>query len=488
MATDATQGGERQARVISGPSAVGICIASMIGSGIFTVTGLIGPEVVTSSNLMIAWVVGGFVALCGGLAVAELAAMRPRASAQYEVVHEAMGPTFGYLKGMITLLVGYVSSLAAVALVSGEYVENLVPTLDPRMIATVFLVVLGAIHATTVLGGQRFNDLLVFFKVVLVLAFIVGGFLLIGDPLLPTPEMIEIARDTMPDSPIGTLPAAATAAEVDRHLRSAAGPSVFSGAIGLAIVSISFAYLGWATAAEVAGEIRRPGRNLPLAIIGSVVAVGSLYLLVNVVYVSTVPPAAMLVPSEDGSALEPMGDIGAVVAKHLLGERGGTFVTAALVFLFVSTLSTGLMTGGRIIAAMAWRNELPTAAGELNRRGAPTVAVAAMLVMTVPIVWSSTLASLFEYVGLLTTIAMMLAMVSVLVMRVKAPDMPRPFRIPLYPFPPLVSIGIGLWLVVSSALEDWEPVLYTMLTIVAIVLLRPVLVRPEPSKQSRSST
>ena len=89
----------------------------------------------------------------------------------------------------------------------------------------------------------------------------------------------------------------------------------------------------------------------------------------------------------------------------------------------------------------------------------------------------SGLAALFEYVGLLTTIAVMLAMTSIIVMRIKRPDLERPFRIPLYPIPPLVSLGIGGWLVVSAAREDWQPVLYTSLTIGAIILARPVLVR-----------
>ncbi len=477
MSGTTTSGDERQARVISGPSALGICIASMIGSGIFTVTGLIGPEVVTTSNMMVAWIIGGLVALCGGLAVAELAAMRPRASAQYEVVHEAMGPTFGYLKGMITLLIGYVSSLAAIALVSGEYVQNFAPAIDPRLTATVLLVGLGVVHATTVLGGQRFNDVLVLFKILLVLAFIVGGFVLMGEARIPSREVLEVARVTLPDSPLGAVPFGAGPEEIERLLRTAPGPSVFSGAVGLAIVSISFPYLGWATAAEVAGEIRRPGRNLPIAIVGSVIIVGGLYLLVNVVYTTVIPPLAMVELTEDGEGLKPMGDIGSVVATHLLGTRGGALVTAALVFLFVSTLSTGVMTGGRIIAAMSWRHELPTVAGALNRRGAPSIAVVSMLALTLPIVWSSRLADLFEYVGLLTTLAMMMAMVSVLVMRWRRPDLPRPFRIPLYPIPPLISLGLGGWLLVSATIEDWVPVFYTAVTVVAIVVLRPVLVR-----------
>lgn len=474
MDTATNSAEDRQKRVISGPSALGICIASTIGSGIFTVTGVIGPELVTTSNLMIGWIVGGLVAICGGLAVAELAAMRPEAGAQYVVVHEALGPSFGYLKGMITLLIGYVSALAAVAMVAGSYIQNLVPVLDPRLTATVLLLILGIIQAITVLGGQRFNDLLVAFKVALVLAFIAVGFIFMGEPLLPSQELIAAARDLDPGSVLATIPIGAGPQEIDTHLRSAVGPSVVSGVMGLAIISISFAYLGWSTAAEVAGEIRRPGRNLPLAIIGSVVIIGALYLLMNVIYVSAVPPSAMVMLDAEGE-LVPMADIGAVVAGHILGEKGGMLVTGAIVFLMISTLSTGLMTGGRTIAAMSWRGELPARAGMLNRNGAPTIAVVSMLVLTIPIVWSSTIASLFEYVGLLTTIAMMLAMISVIVLRFRNPTLHRPFRIPLYPIPPLVSLGIGGWLVASAIMENWLPVLITGITIVAIIVLRPIL-------------
>ena len=465
---------DRQKRVISGLSAMGICIASTIGSGIFTVTGVIGPELVTTSNLMIGWIVGGLVAICGGLAVAELAAMRPQASAQYVVVHEALGPSFGYLKGMITLLIGYVSALAAVAMVAGSYIENLIPALDPRITASALLLLLGTIQAITVLGGQRFNDLLVAFKVTLVVAFIVVGSILMGDPLLPSAELIAAAKATDPGSVLATIPNGGSAQEIESHLRSATGPAAFSGVMGLAIISISFAYLGWSTAAEVAGEVRRPGRNLPLAIIGSVLIIGVLYLLMNIVYTSAIPPTAMVELNSKGE-LEPMADIGSVVATHILGDKGGMLVTGAIVFLMISTLSTGLMTGGRTIAAMSWRGELPKNAGLLNRNGAPTIAIVSMLVLTIPIVWSSTIASLFEYVGLLTTIAMMLAMISVIVMRFKNPGLPRPFKIPLYPVPPLISLGIGGWLVSSAIMENWIPVLVTLLTIVAIMGLRPLL-------------
>ena len=89
----------------------------------------------------------------------------------------------------------------------------------------------------------------------------------------------------------------------------------------------------------------------------------------------------------------------------------------------------------------------------------------------------SRIKSLLTTFGLIAIVAVMLAMTSVIVMRIKAPDLERPFRIPLYPIPPLVSLGIGGWLVVSATIEDWQPVMYTMLTLVAIIAVRPLLVR-----------
>ena len=465
---------ERQRRVIGLGSATGICVASMIGMGIFTVTGVIGADLGSTTNLMLAWVIAGVVALAGALTIGELGAMRPKASAQYVIVHESLGPTCGYLNGMITLFIGYIAAIAAIAIVAGEYIEDLAPWTDPRIVATALLLGLGVIHAITVIGGKRFNDGLVILKVLVIVGFIVAGLTTTVDPLIPDAALIEAARTTLPGSPLATIPTDASGPEVLDHLRSAPSPPVFSAAIGLAVITISFAYLGWSTAAEVAGEIRNPGRSLPLAIIGSVLAVGTLYLLMNVVYLRVMPPAAMLELDSDGKIV-PMANIGAVAARHLFGEVGGRLVIAMIVLLFVSTLSVSVMTSGRVVAAMSWKKQLPASWGTLNRRGAPTLAIVLMIAGTIPLVWASGLKALLEYVGVLTTFAVCLTMVSVMIQRVRAPDLPRPFRIPLYPIPPLLSLGIGVWLIVTAAIEDFVPVLASIATLGAMLAMRPLL-------------
>jgi len=469
---------DEQRRVIGLGSATGICVASMIGMGIFTVTGVVGADLGSTTNLMLVWVIAGVVALAGALTIGELGAMRPKASAQYVIVHESLGPTCGYLNGMITLFIGYIAAIAAIAIVAGEYIQDLAPWTDARITATVLLLGLGVIHAITVIGGKRFNDGLVILKVLVIVGFIVAGLTMTVDPIVPDAALIEAARIAIPGSPLATIPADASGPEILEHLRNAPSPPLFSAAIGLAVITISFAYLGWSTAAEVAGEIRNPGRSLPLAIIGSVLAVGTLYLLMNVVYLRVMTPAAMLELDSDGTIV-PMANIGAVAARHLFGEVGGRLVIAMIVVLFVSTLSVSVMTSGRVVAAMSWKKQLPPSWGTLNRRGAPTLAIVLMIAGTIPLVWASGLKALLEYVGVLTTFAVCLTMLSVMVQRVRAPDLPRPFRIPLYPIPPLLSLGLGAWLIVTAAIEDIVPVLASIATLGAMLAARPML-RPSP--------
>ncbi|MGA1046365.1 MAG: amino acid permease, partial [Phycisphaerales bacterium] len=283
---EASPSGHReQPRVIGASSALGICIASMIGSGIFFATGEVGASLGSSFNVIFCWIAAGAIALAGAITLAEVAAMRPRASAQYVVVHEALGGVAGFLSGMITLLIGYLASTAAVALVAGNYVQALAPETDPRVVATLLLLGLGAIHAVTVVGGSRINDLLVVVKVAVVLLIVVAGFwteFTTGiEAILPSAELLDAARLADPGGVLASIPPDADRATVEAMLREAPAPSAWSAASGAAVIAITFAYLGWSNAADVAGEVTRPGRNVPIAVIGSVVMVGTLYLLAN---------------------------------------------------------------------------------------------------------------------------------------------------------------------------------------------------------------
>ena len=411
----------------------------MIGSGIFAVPGLVGPSLGTPFNVVLAWVLGAVLALCGGFIVAEIAAANPRAGSVYNTIHGTLGAGTGYLFGMVSVLVGYIASLSVVALIAAAYAHHFMPDIDVRLLATAFIAVPAAVHAVRVVAGARLNDAFVALKLAIMAVFIGAGLFI----------------DIEPVTALATAPVP---------------PAPLSIAVGAAVISINFAYLGWASVNTVAGEVRNPQRTLPLAILGAVAVVTVTYLLINIVFMKAIEPAAMVGP--DG---EPMADIGAEVARMFFGETGGDIVSLAILAILLSTLTTMLFTGSRLLLAMSWRGELPEALGRTNATGAPMNSMMLYGGIAIVLLWLAPVSELLEYAGLLTTFCASLAGVAVLVLRHKVRK--RPFSMPLHPLPTCVFLGLSVWLLVSSAVADLVVTLASIGTIVAIVLLRPLLTR-----------
>ena len=237
------------------------------------------------------------------------------------------------------------------------------------------------------------------------------------------------------------------------------------------------ATLGWSNSCDVGGEVKNPERNLPASILTSVGLVTLLYLLINVAYLRFISPAAMLEINEKGEVME-MANLGAVVAERMFGDVAGNLIALAIFALLVSTLSTATMTSARVIAAMSWKHEIPRVFGTLSRRGTPLAAIATQAVLAIPIIWISGLSALLDYIGILLTILVSITMTSIIVMRVRKPDEPRPFRIPFFPIPPLIYIAVTAWLIISAIIDDPKPLLASLGTIVVCLILKPLLRQP----------
>jgi APA family basic amino acid/polyamine antiporter len=435
----------QQKRHLGVASATGICIASMIGSGIFAITGLIGPALGSGFNLILVWILGGVLSLAGAFTVAELAANRPTAGALYIAARETLGPRLGFVNGVVTVLVGYVAASAFIAAVIGNYLNDFVPDLPVGVTATALVVVLSLVHSRYLRSGARLNDAMTILKLALIAAFAVAGLL--------------VAAPSGPDSP-----ALITAA-----------PPIWSSVIGAAVVSISFAYLGWAAAADVAGEVRRPARTLPMAILGSVALVTVLYVLVNLAYLRALPPHAMI----DADTGEPMVDIGAVAARILFGNAAGSLISVAIIVVLVSTLSTMLFTGARVLVSMSAEAELPRRMVRTNRAGSPTLAILIQAALCLPFIWIPTLGGLLEYIGLLITICASMSGFAVLIRRRR--QTVRSWSMPLHPLPVLIFLVLSLWLAVSATIDAPLTAIASAGTLLAIVAARPLL-------RSRDST
>jgi APA family basic amino acid/polyamine antiporter len=430
-------------RVVGPVGAIGIIVASMVGSGIFTLTGKFGAKVGTEENVLAAWVIGGVLALAGGLSLAELGAMIPCSGGSVEFARRAFGRTTGYLVAMVTILSGYFLSIAAVGLMLAEYVNKLAPEpLDLRLVAVATIVLAFVSQVPGLRAGYAFNTALSILKIVFVAAFVAAGLAWPFDARIEAPAVF-----------------------------TGEAPGLLSAAVASATLSVSFAYLGWSTGADIAGDIERPGRNVPLGILGAIAIVFVLYIGTNLVYLRVIDPLAMTEP--DGS---PMQAIGAVSATLLFGETAGTLLAGVIALLFFSTMVSGTITAARILESMARAKEIPAWTGVRTAKGVPMRGLVVTLAASAACLAIGNLDDIFGLLTVLINIFSSLSVAAVIVLRRTMPDAPRPFRVPLYPFTPLLYLGLAGWSIAASVIEGgWKSVIASLATVAVLLALKPLL-------------
>jgi APA family basic amino acid/polyamine antiporter len=345
---------------------------------------------------------------------------------------------------MVTILCGYFLSLAVVGLLLAQYVNQLLPAplninlIAALTIAAAFVSQLFGLHA-----GYKFNTALSIIKIGFVAVFVCAGLFWPVQSRMVAPVLKEAITN----------------------------PGIISGTVASATLVVSFAYLGWSTGADIAGDMKRPGRNVPLSIIGAIVLVFALYIGVNLVFLRVIDPAAML---ETNGA--PMQAIGGVAARLIFGTAMGDAMTGVIALLFFSTLVSGVITGARILESMAHAREIPAWTGVRKGNGVPT---RALVVVTVASLASLAIGNLDDILGLLTVLVNFfssLSVAAVLVLRRTMPDAPRPFRVPLYPVTPIIYMALAGWSIVASVMDGGLNAILASIAAVAILLfIKPFL-------------
>ncbi len=394
-----------------------INVGTMIASAIFIVPATVALHTGGSGLTLLAWVVGGAVSLCGAMSVAELGAAYPEEGGQYAYLREAYGPLWGFLYGWSTFAVINTASIAAIAVGFATYLGFFAPlgAWGIRAVAVASIAVLTAINCRGVRLGATTQNVLTFIKIGALAALIVAGLLLPGGTLANF-------EPVWPDRPAASL----------------VGP------FGLAMIAVLWAYDGWVESTYVGGEITKPGRTLPLSIIGSTLIVIVLYTLVNVGYLYVLSPAAT-----QGSAL-----VAADAARVTLGAAGATLVTLAIL---VSTLGANngiVLTAARIPYAMAREGLFFGWAGRVHPRlGTPLPALVAQGLIAAALTFSGSYEQLATYVVFASFLFYALSAGAVLRLRRTRPQLARPYRTWGYPVTPLIFIGFALWLVVNTIVE-----------------------------------
>ena len=385
----------------------------MVGTGIFTSLGFQVGGLPSGFVLMVLWAVGGVCALCGALCYAELGAALPRSGGEYRFLGEIYHPAVGFLAGWVSATVGFAAPVALAAMAFGEYFAGVVPGANPLVCSV--LVVLGAtlFLLRTVRLGSVFQNGTTLLKVVLILVVIVAGGVVSHG---------EGAGFFLPKAGDGAL---------------LTGPA-FAGNL----YYVMYAYSGWNASVYIVGEVRNPGRVIPLSVgLGTLFVMG-LYLGVNAAFLHSTPLAEL-------AAAPGKIAVGLVAGPHLFGQNGTRWMAGLICAGLVSTVSAMMWIGPRVTMAMG---EDYAALRWLAAKGAGGVPVRAVLVqlgVVVGLLVTLSFEKVLTYVQFSLQACAFLAVLGEMVLRVRRPDLPRPYRTWGYPVTPLVFLAVCGWMLVQ---------------------------------------
>ncbi len=417
-------------------AAISIVVGNVIGQGVFLKTRVMTCNVGTPGMVIAVWVAAGLLSLAGALTYAELAAMMPKAGGEYVFVREAYGARMGFLYGWMQFFIAKTGSQAALGVGFAIFLNILTDgALDTKyftlhmagyaipfgwlqLTALLAIAVVTLINCAAVSVSGQVAALLTGVKLALVLAVGIGAF------FFAQGDWTHFAQANVNGACEGV---------------SAAARFGMAG-FGAAMLGALWGYDGWNNLTLVAGEVRNPQRNIPLALIGGMITVAALYIFVNLAYFYVLTPTEVAnVPAASSVATE--------VGKRFLGTFAVSLIAVALLTSTFGTLHSSILTGARVPYVMSRDRLFFQSLARLSPR--TRVPIGALVVQAV---WASVLAlsgsydALTDYVIFASWIFYGLVTASVFIFRRRMPDAVRPYRTWGYPIVP------ALFLLVTAAL------------------------------------
>ena len=413
-------------------SAVGLVIGVTIGSGIFRTPAGIAARVPDPEWMLAVWVAGGLLSLCGALSVAELAGSLPRTGGWYVYLRESWGRLPAFLFGWSELVLIRASAAGAIATVFAEYAlrslghqpETL--SLATDLLAAAAIVTAALINILGVRLGAIVTGLSSVGKFGALAAIVVLSFLLGGS----------------------------AGATTDHFTGASTGP-VTASAFGLALISVLWAYDGFADVTFVGGEITSPHRNLPRAILAGTLAILAIYIAANLAYLYVTPV--------DGIAASRL--IAADTMQKIFGGAGARFVSIVVTISAFGALCATMLASPRVFFAMADdRLFFRRVAAVHPRYGTPYVAILLAMALGVGFVLTRTFEQLADTFVLSIWPFYGVAVAGLYRLRRLRPDLPRPYRVPGYPYVPAFFIAAVIFLVANAVIADpvWTGVTFAI--------------------------
>lgn len=419
-------------RALSTTDATLVTVGATLGTGIFLTTAAVAQSAPDPRGILLLWLAGGLLALAGALTYAELGAMYQQAGGQYVYLKEAYGPLFGFLFGWVSFFVIMTGGVAVLAVGFGEYLGAFLPffgsghrlwsvglpggfawtATGAQLAGALAIAGLTAVNYVGVRAGTRFQNVVTAAKI--------GALVLLGGA-----GLLLKARP-------GTF---------------VHGASVFPlglAAAGVGMIAVQWTYDGWYGATFMTGEMKTPGRSLPIGIILGTSIVTILYLLINLVYLRALPVVELMRTPRVAEAS----------ALALFGPAGGSLISALVLVTIFGCLASTILYPPRIYLPMARDGLFFAALGRVHPvYRTPAASLVAQGIWGIALTFSGTYEQLYTYVIFAVFLFHAGTGASVIVLRRRLPDAPRPFRVPGYPWIPLLFVGVCLALVGNTLIE-----------------------------------
>lgn len=394
-----------------------VLVGNTIGMGILRTPGEIAAQVPSVPLFMGVWVAGALYALLGALTLSELVAMRPRSGGMYPLVRHGLGPYPGFVVGWSDWL-STCGSIAAVAIVLGEYAGPLIPFLSGHEKLTAC----GVVFAFGLMQwrGIRIGD------IAQQATSLVKALALVALALIA----LFVAK--------APAPAAATAVAPALPMGIA-----LVGAVIIAMQSTIYTYDGWNGPIYFSEELQDPARDVPRTMIGGVLLVMAIYLLLNAAFLSVIPIREM--------AGDPF--VAASAAARMFGPRGDTVLRVVMILSLVASVNALVLMASRVPFAMSRDGLLPAALQRVNPGGTPVPALWTSVVVALGLIATNTFSTMIALLAFMFVANYAVTFTTFFVMRKRHPDAPRPFRVPLYPLVPGLAL-LGSLAFIGAALAS----------------------------------
>jgi APA family basic amino acid/polyamine antiporter len=386
-----------------------------MGGGILYTPGKIAALLPNAWLYMAVWIFGGINALLGATVYAELGAMIPLSGGPYPFARRALGDYAGFFVGYTQWALDCAGD-AALLLLVGEYAYVLAPPLAGHAVAVAFvtLTVLTVLNWRGVREGSRIQVATTVAKTLALGAVIVAAFVMpppaaLGPAALPAPHGVALAAAWI-----------------------------------LAMQGVIFAYDSYYFPIFFGEELHDPGREIPRAIFRGLAVIIPMYLLLNAAFLRVLPMARM--------ANDPF--VGGAAAEVLFGIHGDQIIRIIVIVSVLGTINAGVLTTARVLLAMARDGLFAHQAARVNAGGTPTFALLLSTAVTAAFLWSGTFNAVLGVIAVLLAVNYLVTYISLIVLRRREPDTPRPYRAWGYPWTTGVAILIGLAFIVGVALSD----------------------------------